>query len=487
MITPFGEYKPDLPAFGNDGALTAKNVVPHANGYKPLKTLVAFSDPLTAYCRGAFACKDEDGVSYSFAGDETKLYSLSDTTYNDVSRTTTAYASGVNSYWEFVQWGNKVLATNFSDSIQAITLGGTNFADLTGSPPKARYISAVRDFVVVGNTWDGTDGNVPHRVRWSGFNDETTWTVSATTQSDYQDLYGNGGAVQAIVGGQERGIIFQEHAIWLMTYVGTPLVFQFDRVEDRGAYAPRSVVSVGDRIFFLSEDGFYMFVGGSSVPIGANKVDLTFLSDFDASYRDRMVGSSDPARKIVMWIYPGTGNTSGTPNKAIIYDWANNKWSHAEFNAEYLYASISTGYTLEALDGISTSLDALTESLDSKSWMGGTLQFSAFNDSHRLANFSGDPMNATLETGEYQAIEGKTSEISYIRPMVDGGTHTVQVGTRNTQAGTVNWSAASPENGSGTCPVRTNARYHRARVNVSGVWNDAVGVEPEGVYTTGDR
>lgn len=484
MIIPFGEYAPDLPDLGAQ-ATTAKNVIPHANGYKPLKTLVVYSDPLTAYCRGAFACKDKDGASYSYAGDETNLYKLSDTTYTDISGKT--YACSTDSYWEFLKWGNKVIATNFDNTMQVLTLGGSTFSALASTAPKARHIAVVRDFVVTGNTWDGSDGNVPNRVRWSGFGDESTWTVSATTQADYQDLQGNGGWVQAVVGGQERGIILQERAIWSMVYVGTPTVFQFDKLEERGAFAERSVVAVGERIFYLAEDGFYMFVGGQSVPIGANKVDQTFLDDFDAAYKYRMVGAADPTRKIVMWIYPGAGHTSGRPNKAIIYDWANSKWSYAEFDVEFIFASMSLGYTLDGLDSVSASVDALPESLDSRSWMGGVVQFSAFDSSHQLANFSGDPMSAVLETAEYQAIDGKTAEISYIRPIVDGGTHTVQVGTRMKQSDTVTWSAASSENGSGTCPVRANSRYHRARVNISGSWTDAVGVEPEDIKATGNR
>jgi hypothetical protein len=44
--------------------------------------------------------------------------------------------------------------------------------------------------------------------------------------------------VQKVVGG-EYGLVFQERAVWKMTYIGSPVIFQFDLIErSRGAFAP---------------------------------------------------------------------------------------------------------------------------------------------------------------------------------------------------------------------------------------------------------
>jgi hypothetical protein len=43
-----------------------------------------------------------------------------------------------------------------------------------------------------------------------------------------------------------------------MEYVGTPLIFQFVKIADNiGAFAPKSVASYGNMVFFLAQDGFY--------------------------------------------------------------------------------------------------------------------------------------------------------------------------------------------------------------------------------------
>jgi len=274
-----------------------------------------------------------------------------------------------------------------------------------------------------------------------------------------------------------------------MTYVGSPVVFQFDRIEEnRGAWADRSVLPVGNMIFYLADDGFYMVSGGQSVPIGAGKVDETFIADLNSSYLHRMSAAAFPNQKIVMWSYPSTSSADGTPDKVIMYNWASQKWSFGQFNHELIYRAQSVGTTLDGLDAAGyTNIDTMTVSLDSKVWMGGTLQMSAFDTSHKLSYFTGTALDAVLETGEWGGKD--RIDVNEIIPQVDGGTHTVQVGTRETQAGTVSWGAVYTENSSGVCAVRENSRYMRARVNITGDFNYAMGVEvpDESIHVVGRR
>ena len=47
MLIPFGDWLPDLAEFGNPGSLTAKNVIPAKESYRPFPSLSATSDALT--------------------------------------------------------------------------------------------------------------------------------------------------------------------------------------------------------------------------------------------------------------------------------------------------------------------------------------------------------------------------------------------------------------------------------------------------------
>jgi len=477
MILPFGEYLPDLPDFQNQGATVAKNVVPLISSYGQMKGLNPLSGAIDARARGGISLRDTIGNSQAYVGDATKLYGLEIMDFNDYSKSG-GYTTSTDELWEFAKWGNTVIATNFSDDIQVITVGDTTFADLGGTPPKARHINVIRDFVVVGNTYDATDGNVPNRVRWSGINNSETWAVSAATQSDYQDLQGNGGWVQKIVGG-EYGVVFQERAIWRMTYIGSPAVFQFDEVEpNRGTPAPNSVTRFGDTIFYLGIDGFYKMENGvRSTPIGTNKVDDTFFADLDETYYDRVSAAVDTTQTLVYWSYAGAGNTDGRPNKLMIYNWTTGKWSTAEIDTEYLFNYSPQGYTLDSLDNVSTSLDDLNHSLDSRAWTGTSSVLGCFNADNKLCDFTGSALDATLETTEAQPVDNARAVITSLRPITDG-TATVQLGARENQADSVTWSADTALNSIGEANIRSSSRYHRARVNITGGFNHAQGVEP---------
>jgi len=496
MIIPFGDLalESDIPPILNKGATIVNNVIPDVGGYLPLYSLSTYTGALDAYCRGAIGVTAIGGTAYMFSGDATKLYQLNSTTSNwtDVTRSSGgAYASGTADYWGFVKFRGtagefKVIATNYADDLQVITLGGANFAQLVASV-KAKHIAAIGDFVVIGNTNDA-DGVMPNKVRWCAINDETDWTIAASTQADDQILKGNGGAIQSIIGGQEYGVVFQEHAIWVMQYVGSPVVFDLNKVEDsRGAFCPRATIAAGNMIFYWAEDGFYRFSQGGSAPIGNGKIDKTVMADLDSAYTHRVTATIDPRKKLVFWSYPGSGNTSGKPNKLLIYNWAADKWATADMEMEMINVSIGLGYTLDGLDAVSASVDALPDSLDSPIWAGGKYQIAAFNGSHKLSYFSGTALDATLETGEVQLIEGKRAEVHEVTPIIDGGTHTVTIGTRDTQASSVSWGTPVSENSTGKVPVRSNSRYHRARVNNTGDFSHAVGIEVNRIAPAGDR
>ncbi|BCV05594.1 MAG: hypothetical protein CM15mV111_210 [uncultured marine virus] len=103
------------------------------------------------------------------------------------------------------------------------------FSDLSADAPKAKYIAVVRDFVMTGFTNTTAAGTKPYRTQWSALGDATSWAVSATTQADFQDI-DDLGDITGLVGG-EYATILLEKGIVRASYIGSPLIFQFDKVE----------------------------------------------------------------------------------------------------------------------------------------------------------------------------------------------------------------------------------------------------------------
>lgn len=505
----FPEFTPDLPDYDNPGTVLAKNVMPGGISYKPFPDFVNFSASPTAINKtvlGAVSTRNpESGVSLNFAGDANDLYLLNSDTFQIVSKVTGGYTTDPSEKWNFTVFGTHVIATNFFDSIQTYdTSISTLFADLSAAAPKARYIATVRDFVVVGNTNDGVDGFVPNRVRWSGIGDSTSWTVSATTMADYQDLDTNYGWITQVVGG-DYGLIFQERAIIRMNFVGSPVVFDFITVDrENGTQYPGSVAAYGSLTFFIALDGFKVFDGSRTTSIGASKVDNFFFNDLDATHAFNIVTTIDYVNHLVMWVYPGLQNVNGAANHILIYNFSPNavmKWAYVDLSTssnttiadggiEYVFSSITGGYTLDQLDqweidhGLAANIDVLSYSLDSRIWDGNTITFGFFTTDHILAYPGSDFLGASIETAETQLNEGQRTDVFRIKPYVDSISTTptttstaVQIGTRNTFSEAVTYGSPIFLDVNGEVQCMSNARYHRVRVNIASGFSHAIGIE----------
>lgn len=472
---PFGEWVPDKQSLANPGSITAKNVVPYGDLFLPFYGLQTTSNTaISAFARGAISVTDTSGNEYTYAGDATKLYSLNNTGWADVTRTSGAYTTGALTVWDFAKFGDKVIATNSVDNVQIITMGGANFADLGGTPPKAASVAVVGDFVVLGNTDDGDTV-----VRWSGFGDETSWTPSPTTQSDYQQVAGNYGSIVRVIGG-DTGTVFFERGIVRMEREGPPTTFGFYPVErKRGAVSFGSVCDAGNFVFFVSSDDICLYDGQSVSNVGAGKVAQWFFADADPNYYYRMSAAADLRRSLAMWSYVGAGATVPQPNKILVYHWPSNSFAVVELEVNALHAYVASGYTLDGLDSITGSLDALTASLDDPVWASGRINIAAFNTANNSGVFEGSPLTAVLESKEFDAAPGRIAYVDQIRPVIEGGTSiiTMEHGYRANQRDDISYDAPVSSNDDGAFDVRRSARFHRVRVTIAGGFEKAYGVE----------
>ena len=482
----FGDLQADLPSYQNSGALVVDNVLPLAKGYKSLAGFQALSGTgLNNAAVGLFTSFSASG-STNYAGDRSKLYQMdSSLVFQDKSKAggyNNSTTENARDFWAFTQFGSNIIATNFADNIQKFTEGTSSaFSDLVAL--KAKYIAVIRDFVVAGYTNEsGTVYN--QRVKWSGLNDSSTWTPSQATQSGFQDIVGSHGNIQAIVGGESAGVIFMEKAIYRMSYVGVPLVFQFDKIADNiGAFAPKSVASYGNMVFFLAQDGFYKLTGGQQLtPIGNGKVDNFFFDDLSSNL-DGITSAVDPNNSIVVWSYRGSGATGTTNNKLLIYNYAVNKWSTGSGqDLEFIASASQEAFTtLESLDVLG-DLDNLPKSLDSYFYKEGIVGLAGFNSENKFGKFIANSLSATVDTTEFEGSKGKRSTLIECRPIVDGTTNTtvtVTPITRQSQLDTTSTGTAVNTNDTGTCPLRSTSRYHRIRVNVNGNFNTLSGVDIE--------
>lgn len=478
MKLVFGEWLPDQPALDNPGATVAMNVLPYTQTYGSLPSLSSFSTALNAACVGSITVQASNGIIHNHAGSGTQLMALnSGKTFNNVSKS--GDYTNVEA-WEWTRYGDRIITVSGHnrEDPQFFDLNtGNLYADLAGTPPKAATIATVRNFIVLGGTNDGTTR--PNRVVWSGYNNTELWDPSAATQSDFRDLTGDGGDIQRIVPGQ-YGVIFQKNSIWTMEYVGPPTIWRFNEVEEgRGTPAPHSVCWTGQDVFYLGQDGFYRWRGGASTPIGAEKVDRWFYNEADEFSVNTLRGVVDRTNRIVMWAFKSSIDLTYN-DRLLIYNWAVDRWSYAEIDTEVISEYLTADVNLDGLSDILTDgIDIDSIPVDSVAYRGGRVSMIAFDTDHKASTFSGAALGAVLETKEFGRDDRRRTVLKTVRPLVDGAstTVTVQSGTRNQQNANYSYSLAKSENALGEYNFRSNARYHRLRVNTSGNFNDAFGVD----------
>ncbi|MBR1122106.1 hypothetical protein JQ628_11320 [Bradyrhizobium lablabi] len=486
-LLQIGEYRPDVADYEAQATKSILNVIPRGDGYGPFPAAQEFSQAIAAPCRGAFYALNDDGSVTTFAGTSNRLYKMSNTnlSWGDVSKGGVAYTDlSSDAQWQFAQTGSLVWATQRNAPLQVFDLASpSTFVDALGSPPQASYISVVGRFLVLS----GLD-SAPFRIQWSGlnnFNAADSWT-SGVGGSDFQD-FPDGGIVRGVAGG-EYGIIFQDQAIRRMSYVpGSPIIFQIDRIaQDKGLYAPYSIVRAGENILFYSSQGFQKIApGGYPEPIGREKVDRTFIADLDKGSLQLFIGASDPRSPRVYWAYKSVNGTTGLFDKILGYDILLDRFFPLSVSGEYLLGISQTGLTLESLDSISGSIDALTISLDAYA-TAVQPEIAQFDSSHKLSFFRGSNLEATLETGE-QGTDERTITVRGFRPVTDSASVFGLVSHRLTQGQASNDDAeVSISSRTGRIdPQIRDTRYARMRLRIpSGTtWTYFAGVVPDFVQT----
>jgi len=477
-VIPFGDWLPDLVPFGNPGATVADNVVPltaQTYGTCPAFTPIS-STPFNGPPFGAFSAVDPAGNPAMYVGTADKLYMSTAASYpgwDDVS--SGPYTMAANGYWSFTEADGFVYTTNGTDPIQRMATGAAgDFAPLGEDAPIANVIAAVHPgFLMCGHINDPTVGFQPQGVRWSALGDFTSFppigsTEAISAQSDWQKIVGPHGHVQAIATNiaSANATIFFEQAVYRMVYTGDAKIFDIAPVEKmRGTPAARSVVQLGQIVYFLGHDGFYAYNGTEAVPIGVDRVNHFFFDDCDPQALAQVRGTIDPTRGVVFWLYHSGG--APTRNRILMYNIHNNRFTRITgFTGDELFLGRSIGVTLDNIDALGFNIDTLPYSLDSAFLVGGRIVLGGVDVNNRYGSFTGPSYEGQVETAEQQFTPGRRSRIQSVRPLMNSAAASAQIGSRNTSIDTVHYSALTAMNNVGICPVNQDGRYQRVRMTI---------------------
>lgn len=476
-----GEWRPDIPQHVAGMISDLENALPEVEAYTSTPMFEPITAPIMedgkpAKITGSASFLGVDGNVHTFAGTDKGLYRLESTaTWVNVSREGGYNGSGDS--WQFAMYGNYVIATNYQDPIQLLELdAGTSFETMSESAPRGRTIAVVNEFLMVGDTVDQYDEARPGRVWWGPIADPRgDWTPNQTTMCDYQDI-GQGVSVVRIVGG-ETAKIFMKTAVVRGTFVGSPIVFQFDVIEPaRGCVGINALTNIGEAVYFLSHDGFFVLANNSSSPVGLGKVDRYILDRLPGGALGYAHCAHDARHKMVWWSFP-TGSTDPSDPEildlSIVLHHPTGRWGRAVFPFRTLHSLQTRGYTLDELDTINEVLDYLPFPLDSVMYKGGVPVVGCFDTSGRLCYGYGKPMSGYIVTTA--APYGEHDERTFVRrvrPAVDGTSkeHTMRITGKQAISDPDSFTADTAMTRLGDFACRKSGRYHRIRFNLSGDW-----------------
>lgn len=283
----FGEYKPDLRYFANDGLLRADNVIPVYGGYivspsygAPLGLIAV--GPADGTPQGLHIHQANGNVYapvHDLSASSTQMWQITPAgVVTDVSRAA-LYALGAFTGCSF---GSNVIMTNKTSLVQFQANGTGLFADMITSTfvPRAHFCFSLRNNLFLANCelsagYDGLPaGANPTLVAWSGSDLFRQFgSFNADPQiigAGYQQLNFDIGDIRCGLAGADYGII--GHSNGIVRVDGPPYTF---RVISRGIGMafPYGACSVRDDIYFMSPAGLAVLVGGEGPPriIGGGK------------------------------------------------------------------------------------------------------------------------------------------------------------------------------------------------------------------------
>lgn len=106
----------------------------------------------------------------------------------------------------------------------------------------------------------------PGLMHWSDFEDPRAWIPGGESQAGYVS-FGSDHYVTSLPMGNSL-IVYCRKSIWMGTYVGEEIVWQWERIYsgDNVPRYPRAVVDLGDAHMYLSDNTIFMLVRGERTP-----------------------------------------------------------------------------------------------------------------------------------------------------------------------------------------------------------------------------
>jgi hypothetical protein len=358
-----------------------------------------------------------DGTARRFHATTNNIYEWNGSSY------TARLAAGSNRLSTeklfFTEINNEIYVTDSKNSIAKSSTGAfSNVSWDTSSSGRnvtaAHVILAFNSRLLLFNTTDGTDGEVPFRMLYTDVLD-----FDRVSNLNFLDLdYSGSPIITAKRLGQNFIAVYKSDSIVTLQDQGSPLFFVPKARQTIGIIGPKALTDIPNGHVFVSNDGIYVFNGANVEPIADRTVVSELFNNLNYTYKDNIYCWTDLKNREVIIHYPTGSNEE--PDKCIVWNYQSNVWSQWNFSAYagfYRYRTVAVPEVyFGSASGIVKQRD--TSGTDGSSAIASTLATKAFH-----SVFGGTVLGASAEKA--------TDYVQVLRVQTDAtpASTTISVGT----------------------------------------------------------
>lgn len=283
---------------------------------------------------GRMQQSDQTLLMTRFSDKRSNVYNSGTDKWDDITKSGTEWTTTEGTdFYDSAVYIDTLIVTNGKDNIQKYT--GTGLcADLGGSPPKAKYIETVSEYVMLANITDGGTA-YPWRIQWNDTGEIEDWS---TGNSGSFDLLENDERIVGMRKFNENLVVFKEKSIYIGRPVDTTDIWNFDLIESGSELLNnRCIVFRDGKLYYLSVDGnVYSFNGYSSVRVG-NKIGDRIRTVLNQDRLGMSFGRYNTYNKCVEFFICQNG-----------YDYCNFKWALNVEDGSIYYDTFTNGLAAQS-------------------------------------------------------------------------------------------------------------------------------------------
>jgi len=245
------------------------------------------------------------------------------------------------SLWNEDNFGEDLLlnlrdgAIYYWDRSGGVAARAVNLVDVSGAnnaPTIAKQVMVSdnsRHVIAFGTNAIGTAVQDPLLIRFSSSESLTDWSPVPTNSAG--DLrIGSGSTFVTAIETKREIVIFTDSTLHSMQFLGAPFSFGIQPLSTGiTIMGPNAAVAVEDAVFWMGQDSFYLYEGGTQQLPCMVKEKVFF--DFNYSQKDKVYAAHNAEFSEVTWFYCSDTNSianggSGQNNLYVTYNYAEKVW-----------------------------------------------------------------------------------------------------------------------------------------------------------------